>query len=100
MSNLYRHLSIFNLVFESPAFLAEVHVPEEWSEHCVQVDGQQLVVVSLVWGAEGVDCVVGSSHGVHETGQRAVQHLEKRVSHRISRKEKIILVFKFKFSST
>lgn len=52
-------------------------------ESSIKVDPEEIEVVRLVHGSEGVAGVVGRCHRIHEGRQRATEHVEERIADRI-----------------
>mmetsp|Transcript_20081 Transcript_20081/g.38220 ORF Transcript_20081/g.38220 Transcript_20081/m.38220 type:complete len:243 (-) Transcript_20081:187-915(-) len=71
------------LELQAVALLLEVVLGDFGEEHRVQVHGEQVVVVRDVARGEGVHGEVWSGHGVHERVQRALEHVEEGVAHRV-----------------
>ena len=61
------------------AFLPEVKVVQLWEVRGISVHRKQISEVLRVLGREWVHCEVTASKCVHESVQRALQHVEKRI---------------------
>ena len=62
----------------------EILLLEFGSKDGVAVNVHEVVVVLGIGRGEGVERVVRPGHGIHESGERAVQHLEERISNRVA----------------
>ena len=70
--------------FQPVTFLGEIQRVQPGEEHGVQVDIQQVVEVLRVLTRKRVCSPVAAGERVHEGVERAPQHQEKRVPHRVS----------------
>ena len=65
---------------EAVALLQEILSRELGEKGGVEVDAEEVVVVGLVHGREGIARVVGGGHGVHERAEGTTEHVEEGVA--------------------
>ncbi len=70
--------------FQPVAFLGEIAFVQQGEERRVQIDIQQIVEILFVLTGERVGGPIAAGEGVHEGVERAPDHHEERIAHRVA----------------
>ncbi len=72
------------VAFQPPPLLRKVKLVQVRKEHRIQIDRQQVFKILLVLGCKRIGSCVAAGESVHVGVQRATQHHEERITHRIT----------------